>query len=171
LCDCKVWLAHAAPPDPMQQEAAAAASGKCYVFFGFETDTALAIYLFVVIERAVRTETATFRKLNPRLQGVRLRRASASFQHGVVARVSDRLDAVHRARDATVRAQRSTGTDLIVAKDRVVDEAFGEIDIRLVRMAATGRRVIATAYRAGWAAGDRVNLNRPVTGDTPRQLV
>jgi hypothetical protein len=170
FCDCKVWLSRAASPDPNQQEAPAAPSGSCYVFFGFETDVALASYLFAVIERAVRTETATFRKLNPRLQGVRLRRASASFQHGVVARVSDRLDAMHRAREATVQARRSTGTDLIVAKNRVVEEAFGEIDVRLVRMAATGRRVITTAFRAGWAAGDRVNLNRPVSGDAPRQL-
>jgi hypothetical protein len=168
FCDCKVWLARAASPDPMQQKAAAAASSNCYVFFGFETDTALATYLFAVIERAVRTETASFRQLNPRLHGVRLRRASASFQHGLVARVSSRLDAMHRARDASV--QRSTGTDLIVAKNRVVEEAFGAIDIRLVRMAATGRRVITTAFRAGWAAGDRVNLNRPVMGDAPRQL-
>jgi hypothetical protein len=161
FCDCKVWLARAAASEP----------GRHYVFFGFETDTALATYLFAVIDRAVSTETATFRQLNPRLQGVRLRRASASFQHGVVARVSDRLDAMHRARDATVRAQRSTGTDLIVAKNRVIDEAFGEIDIRLVRMAATGQRVITTAFRAGWAAGDRVNLNRPVPGgDALRQL-
>jgi hypothetical protein len=170
FCDCKVWLARAASPDPMQQKAAASASSNCYVFFGFETDTALATYLFAVIERAVKTETASFRQLNPRLRGVRLRRASASFQHGLVARVSDRLDAMHRARDATVRAQRSTGTDLIVAKNRVVEEAFGEIDIRLVRMAATGRRMITTAFRAGWAAGDRINLNRPVTGDATRQL-
>jgi len=101
---------------------------------------------------------------------VGLRRASASFQHGVVARISDRLDVMHRARDATVRAQRSTGTDLIMAKNRVVEEAFGEIDIRLVRMAATGRRVITTAFRAGWAAGDRVNLNRPMPGAALRQL-
>jgi hypothetical protein len=170
FCDCKVWLSRGVSPDPVQHEAAAEPSGSCYVFFGFETDVALATYLFAVIERAIGTETAIFRKLNPRLQGVRLRRASASFQHGVVARVSDRLDAMHHARDATVRAQRSTGTDLIVAKNRVVEEAFGEIDIRLVRMAATGRRVITTAFRAGWAAGDRVNLNRPVAGDAPRQL-
>jgi hypothetical protein len=61
------------------------------------------------------------------------RRASANFQHGLVARVSDRLDALHCARDATVRKHRS-----IVAKNRVVEEAFGEIAIRLVRMAATG---------------------------------
>jgi hypothetical protein len=30
--------------------------------------------------------------------------------------------------------------------------------------------VITTAFRAGWAAGDRINLNRPVTGDATRQL-
>jgi hypothetical protein len=165
FCDCKVWLTRATAPDPSGE-----ATDRCYMFFGFETDTALATYLFAVIDRAVRTETMTFRQLNSRLQGVRLRRTSASFQHGVVARVSERLDAMHSARDATVRAQRSTGTDLIVAKNRVVEEAFGEIDIRLVRMAATGRRVITSAFRAGWTAGDRVNLNRPVPSDTPRQL-
>jgi hypothetical protein len=165
FCDCKVWLARTASADPEQ-----AASGSCYMFFGFETDTALASYLFAVIERAIRTETITFRERNPRFHGVRLRQASASFQHGVVARVSERLDGMHSVRDATVRTQRSTGTDLIVAKNRVVEEAFGEIDIRLVRMTATGRRVIPSAFRAGWTAGDRVNLNRPVPGDAPRQL-
>jgi hypothetical protein len=137
-------------------------------FFGFETDTALAVYLFTVIDRAVGTEAAAFRQLNPHFRGVHLRQASASFQHGVVARVSERLDAMHRARDATVRAQRSTGTALILAKDRVVEDAFRETDVRLVSMNATGRRVISTAFRAGWAAGERVNLNRPVPGDATR---
>jgi hypothetical protein len=33
-----------------------------------------------------------------------------------------------------------------------------------------GPRVITTAFRAGWAAGDRVKLNRPVPGNTQRQL-
>jgi hypothetical protein len=123
-----------------------------------------------VIDRAVITETAVFKQLNPRFRGVRLRQASASFQHGVVARVSERLDAMHRARDAAVRAQRSTGTALILAKNRVVEDAFRETDVRLKSMSATGRRVITTAFRAGWAAGDRVNLNRPVSGDALRRL-
>ena len=85
-------------------------------------------------------------------------------------RVSERLDAMHRARDAAVRAQRATGTALILAKDRVVEDAFRETDVRLVSMSATGRRVISTAFRAGWAAGERVNLNRPVPGDAQRRL-
>jgi Protein of unknown function (DUF2786) len=170
FCDCKVWLARAAAPDPAQPDFDPTRPGSRYVFFGFETDTALATYLFAVIDRAVSTETAAFRQLNPRFRGVRLRQASSSFQHGVVARVSERLDAMHRARDAAVRAQRSTGTALILAKDRVVEDAFRETDVRLVSMNATGRRVISTAFRAGWAAGDRVNLNRPVAGDAQRRI-
>jgi len=55
FCDCKVWLAHAASPDPMQQ--GAAAPGRDYVFFGFETDTALATYMFAVIDRAINGAT------------------------------------------------------------------------------------------------------------------
>ncbi len=118
FCDCKVWLARPPAPDPEQPDLERMQSGSRYVFFGFETDTVLATYLFAVIDRAVITETAVFKQLNPRFRGVRLRQASASFQHGVVARVSERLDAMHRARDAAVRAQRSTGTALILAKNR-----------------------------------------------------
>jgi Protein of unknown function (DUF2786) len=170
FCDCKVWLARAATPDPETPDFDPTRPGSRYVFFGFETDTALATYLFTVIDRAVITETSAFRQLNPHVRGVRLRQASSSFQHGVVARVSERLDATHRARDAAVRAQRSTGTALILAKDRVVEDAFRETEVRLVSMNATGRRVISTAFRAGWAAGERVNLNRPVPGDAQRRL-
>jgi hypothetical protein len=170
FCDCKVWLARAATADPEQPGFDPSRSGGRYVFFGFETDTALATYLFAVIDRAVITETVAFRQRNPRSRGVHLRQASSSFQHGVVARVSERLDAMHCARNATVRSHRSTGTALILAKDCVVEDAFRETNIRLVSMTATGRRVITTAFRAGWAAGDRVNLNRPVTGDAQRRL-
>jgi hypothetical protein len=170
FCDCKVWLSRAANPDPLAADFDWTQAGSRYVFFGFETDTALATYLFAVINRAIITETSGFKRSNIQFRGVRLRQASASFQHGVVARVSERLDAMLRARDSAVRAQGSTGTALVVAKHRVVEDAFRETDIRLVSISATGRRVITSAFRAGRAAGDRVNLNRPVTGDPVRQL-
>jgi hypothetical protein len=168
FCDCKVWLARAPAPDPSAPDFDL--PGNRYVFFGFETDTALATYLFAVVDRAVTTETAAFRRDSPQFRGVRLRLASASFQHGVVARVSERLDAMHRAREAAVHAQRSTGTALVVAKHRVIEDAFRDTDVRLVSMRATGRRVISSAFRAGRTAGDRVNLNRPVPRDSLRQL-
>jgi hypothetical protein len=170
FCDCKVWLARAASPAPVPPNFDRTRRGSRYVFFGFETDTALATYLFTVIDRAVVTETAAFRQLSLSFRGVRLRQASTSFQHGMVARVSERLDAMHRAREVAVRTQRSTGTALIIAKHRVVEEAFRETDVRLVSTSTLGPRVISTAFHAGWAAGDRVNLNRPVPGDTARRL-
>src|SRR6202012_1874717 len=57
FCDCKVWLAHAAASDPEQPEFDPVRAASRYVFFGFETDTALATYLFAVIGRAISTET------------------------------------------------------------------------------------------------------------------
>jgi hypothetical protein len=163
LCDCKVWLARASRRDPDDPDFDTPRPGNIrYIFFGFETDTALAAYLFAVIKRAIVTEAHAFRRANPRLRSTKLRRAAASFQHGLVARVAARLDSMHEEREASVRAQRATGTAMILAKHRVVDEAFREQDVRLVSMSALGRRVIVSAYREGWVAGERVNLNRPM---------
>jgi len=166
FCDCKVWLARASRPKFDDENFDWTQPGSRYVFFGFETDTVLTTYLFAVIDRAIMTEAATFKQANPALRAVRLRRASASFQHGVAARVSERLDAMRSARDVSVQAQRPTGTALILARHRIVDEAFRDTNVRLVSMAAVGRRQIASAFRQGWQAGERVNLNRPMTGDT-----
>ena len=116
FCACKVWLARPLPQTRSSRTltGCSPAAGMC--FSASRRTPVLATYLFAVIDRAVITETAVFKQLNPRFRGVRLRQASASFQHGVVARVSERLDAMHRARDAAVRAQRSTGTALISPK-------------------------------------------------------
>jgi Protein of unknown function (DUF2786) len=164
FCDCKVWLTQAARIDTHKPGIGQPPPGIRYIFFGFETDTALAAFLFAVISRAVVTETSAFRRANPRLRAVDLRRASASFQHGLVARVAARLDVMHEEREAAIQARRVTGTALILVKNSIVDEAFRETGIRLANMNALGPRVISKAYREGWVAGDRVNLNRPVSG-------
>ena len=127
----------------------------------------LARYLFEVIAAATRTEMVAFKQRNPRLRDVRLRRASDSFQHGMVARVAARLTAMHAEREATVAAQRSTGTALIVAKHQVVEAAFRATQTRLVSTRSVARRVIRTAYQDGLQAGERVNLSRPLTGNGP----
>jgi hypothetical protein len=85
FCDCKVWVSR----DAMMPN---------YVFFGFDADTALARYLFNVIDRAMATALRAFRATQPRLSGVGLRSASKSFQQGMAARVADRLDELHRKR-------------------------------------------------------------------------
>jgi len=111
-----------------------------------------------------------FRAAHPRLSGVRLRRASKSFQQGMAARVADRLDEMHRERDANIAAQRSTGTALILVKHQVVEDAFQKTEIRVVSAGRLGRARLNRAFRHGLAAGDRVNLARPV-GDSGRALL
>ena len=151
FCDCKVWVSR----DTMVPS---------YVFFGFDADTAMASYLFTVIDRAMATALTAFRTAQPRLRGVALRRASKGFQQGMATRIADRLDAMHRQRDANLAAQRSTGTALILVKQQVVEAAFRETEIRLVATANLSRARLSGAFRHGLAAGDRVNLDRPVGG-------
>ena len=157
FCDCKVWVS--------RDEAA-----TNYVFFGFEADTTLAGYLFNVIDHAMRTELLAFRRIHPRLSGISLRGASKSFQQGMAVRVGHRLDAMHRERDANVSAQRSAGTALILVKHQVVEDAFRQTEIRLVSAGRLSGTRQNGAFRHGLAAGDRVNLNRPV-GRTGRPLL
>jgi hypothetical protein len=157
FCDCKVWLA--------RRE-----QGALYVFFGFDADIALASYLFAVIDRTMATELSAFRRANPRLGGIELRTSSASFQHGMAARLAARLEAMHAEREASMAAQRSSGTALIVVKHRVVEEAFRATSIRLVSSGNLGGRRMNAAFRHGLAAGERVNLNRPVSGEGQDRL-
>lgn len=131
FCDCKVWLTPAARDGDGEGEKP---KGIRYIFFGFETDTALAAYFFAVINRAIATETALFKQANPRLKAVRLRRATSSFQHALVARVAERLETMHAEREASIGAQRATGTALVVVKHRVVEYVFRETDVKLVNM-------------------------------------
>ncbi|MCQ4160089.1 DUF2786 domain-containing protein [Roseomonas sp. GC11] len=150
FCDCKVWL--------VRDE-----EGARYIFFGFEEDTALARYLFEVIGRGMATELENFRTSHPALRGTRLRLASVSYQQGMASRLAERLESLLAAREAEVAARRSTGTALMVVKHQVVEDAFRETAVRLVS-ARRGRLRANGAFRQGYAAGDRINLNRPVRG-------
>jgi hypothetical protein len=157
FCDCKVWVSRDTPT-------------PSYVLFGFDADTAMACYLFAVIDHAMATALTAFRAAHPRLRGVGLRDASRSFQLGMAARVADRLEAMHRQRDAHVAAQRSSGTALMLVKQQVVEEAFRDTKVRLVAAAGLNRARLTGAFRHGLSAGDRVNLNRPVA-DAGRPLL
>ena len=57
FCDCKVWVSR----DTVMPS---------YVFFGFDADTALASYLFNVIDRAMATALTAFRAAHPRLRAL-----------------------------------------------------------------------------------------------------
>ena len=157
FCDCKVWRDRGE-------------AGADYKFFGFEPDTLLARYLFQVIAGAIAAECALFRRHNPALRGTELRRASDSFQYGMAARLAERLEAMHATRSEAMAAQRSGGRALAVVKHQVVDAAFHETGTRLASARPAGRQVIRGAFDDGVAAGERVNLDRPLRGGQTARL-
>lgn len=156
FCDCKVWLAR-------EEER------PVYVFFGFEMDTELALYLFQLIDRAMEHEATVFRPAARRQRGLVFRQALLSFRRGMASRLSDRLEEMHAAREASVAAQRSTGSALVIVKHGLVEQAFQEASIRLTSVRTAAIRPDG-AYREGYAAGDRVNLNRPLKDGEKERL-
>lgn len=157
FCDTKVWLVRTE-------------DGVSYVFFGFETDAMLARYLFQVIDSAIATESEAFRARNPGLRDLKLRRSADSFRHGMAARIAERLELTQVERATAMAAQRSGGTALTVVKHQVVEAAFNDSGTRLAASRRPAIRILRGAYSDGVAAGERVNLARPLNGGSPASL-
>jgi hypothetical protein len=138
-------------------------AGK-YVFFGVPQDVEIALYLYEVCAEAMDHDWCDF--MND--YGYSMKKRS-SFRAGFANRVYGRLMEMKRERDAR---NASSCRDLIVLKDQLVTEAFArQVGVKLVKSRTGGSAADPNAYRAGMAAGGRVNLNNPLgdpTGSAPR---
>lgn len=171
FCDCKVWVttehvgySRVHTYDGIRYRAKMAKTG--FACFGHEADAQMMMYLADVIEKAVAAEVRQFKTTPTYLAASSRRTSSDSFQKGMVERIATRLVEMKEARDREMAAARNTGTALIVLKGTVIEEEFEKTGIRLrttyVRSTAGSD---SDAYARGNAAGDRVNLNRPVNRD------
>jgi hypothetical protein len=168
FCHCIVWVedSEAAAPSPTS----ARPSVKRYVYFGLEADVQMATYLHTIVAQAILSETQDFREKRTQLKGERLRLATRSFQHGLVTRLADRLDALQEARSADLRSAMGQGTALVVAKQTMVAEAFRETKIRLSSRSASKIAIDRGAFAAGEQAGNGINLKRPIEDRSPELL-
>lgn len=156
FCDCKVWFS-------------TTNDGIVYHFFGLQTDTEMAKYLYEMIDAAVETEIARFKASATYLYAqTHRKRLSSSFQHGMVGRIANRLANMtqERQKEESVACpvQQSTGTSLIVIKHNKVQSEFEKLSLGIRKAACSARATSHDAYRRGMIAGDHVNLNRPITG-------
>ncbi len=148
FCDCKVWI-------DRQQGAAA------YIFFGMAEDVELVAYLYEIILRGIQGATEDFRAARPELKGGALVSAQRRYQTGMAARLAERLEALRQMRHTEFRQQHARGGALILVKDQAVEAAFRATAVRLV---STRRGMVRAddAYHQGYAAGEGINLNRPL---------
>jgi len=161
FCGVKVW------------HRKSSATGYNYHFFGMESDVEMAVYLYKLIENAIETETAAFKKTSDWLNAYPRKSATISFYRGMTKRISARLHEMKAANDlqATVRAQDqqkligSNVTSLVIIKDRLVDDAMKAKKGWLPKNGRGSSRITnKSAYGSGKDAGSRVNLSRPLSG-------
>src|SRR5262249_30751614 len=99
--------------------------------------------------------------LYARMAGAR-RSATNSFQIGLGRGICDKLARLQAARDASRRSV--SGRDLVPVKAAMVDEEIAKLGLDLhSRELGRGRRVLADAFTAGEAAGQRFEYRPAIT--------
>lgn len=133
----------------------------CYVIFGMEHDLEIATYLYEICSEAMEEEWVRYMDVH----GYSMKKRQ-SFRMGFSSRVYRRLLDMKAERDA--RTYQKTGTSLVVVKDAIVKSEFEKLGIKLGKGKAQ-QAADAGAYYSGQAAGERVNLNNPLTGGVGKE--
>jgi len=135
-------------------------------FFGFEPDVQMALYLSNLVLLAMKTEGDRFKQTPTYKRSLRRRHLMTSFTAGLTQRLDQRL------RQTAPVANTSRGRDLVLAKEMMIEDMFRQNnpDLSLRKIKTRKISVHGEAFQAGKAAGDRVNLSRPV-GSTNNQPI
>ena len=158
-----------------------------YVMFGLEPDVQMAEYLMHVIANALAFEEGRFRAGadyaarmgagGRKPPSARAQAALRSFRIGFADRVSSRLEELGSHRRATEQAQQkeavrngSSGTALVLLKERKIEEGFRALGVRLRSVTRSTAIRDRGAYGRGREAGGRVGLDRPVGGGATARL-
>jgi len=140
-------------------------------FFGTESDIDLAKYIINVVKNAFDTEYSKFKASEMYVTYTGHRRVlNTSFRRGFANRINDRIKEMIAENNKAYTA--STGTALvIVEKSKFVEEEFAKLNMKLRSATRYQRRAVnGNAYNAGGAAGNKVNLNRPVGGSASKMI-
>jgi hypothetical protein len=126
-------------------------------FFGLKADVQIACYLFTVFRTAMETEWTVYwasHKQEHQSHGKTVRK---SFLMGMIKRLNVRLSALMEA--ATSGPASFQSREVIVLKEKIVEKAFGDLNLRLEKIRRTTRAYIdPKAYAAGQLTGEKVSI-------------
>ena len=146
-CDCKVW---------MEKDE----NGIRYIFFGLRPSIEMAHYVYDVISAAIHSGWELYVR-NQRF--IRHRRdEKGAFQFGMAVSIADKLAEMKVQRDTT--NLRSSGRDLVLVRHTIVDAEYEKLNLKLSQGRASGKKVDASAFHAGHAAGQSLNLHAGIQG-------
>jgi hypothetical protein len=157
LCSVKIWYHQRNE----YSQFGAKTTYRLMAVLGLKTDVEFTRWLYDMIDETITRETEHFRGTAVFKNASHKPTASSSFQSGMAARINARLLALA---DEGAAAVTSNGKALVVLKDDIVRAAFEKMQLK------GGNASLALAYpisdasakAAGAAAGDKVNLSRPV---------
>jgi hypothetical protein len=154
LCGVKIWYS--------------TSMGKRRLrLLGLKADVEMAQYLYKMIEGTIDVVHRQWAKDNlipGKANAQYNRRAVSAYRVGMATRIDNRL--LEEARNKDAAARTGSGTALVLVKAPVIEKALAKLDLHFSRSHMSGMSARdSAAYAAGVAAGDRVNLSRPVGAD------
>jgi len=134
---------------------------KTTEIFGFKGDVEMHEFLLGLIHDSMDRGWKEFLKNNPKDPDVSRHTQYWSFMIGFGMRICDKLEELIEARTAQ---RDSTGTDLVEVKMAVVEQGMESMlpGFQTKKQRSGSVRADKSAYGQGQAAGDKVNLSRPI---------
>lgn len=138
--------------------------------FGFNADVEMYEFLLKLIHDSMNREWHEYLPKNPPRPGLSRHTEYWSFMLGMAERVNEKIYELMEAREVKVD---STGTDLVIKKYAVIEAAMPEMlpGLTLRSTSNRGIRADGSAMIEGRKAGDKVNLNRPITATNNSRLL
>lgn len=138
---------------------------RTYEFFGLDHDVMIAEYITKICDWAIIFGGEEFKETDQWRTASKSKRGALKkdYQYGMATRLAQRLRKMKD--DQRFADKQTTGRDLVVVKNAVVEDEFSKLGLNLRRTHSRGRKVDPFAYAAGKVAGDKVALNPGVTKD------
>jgi hypothetical protein len=172
-CQCRCWSTKSYVPE-------AGETHSFHCFFGLPSDVEMAKYLFEIIDKSVDLELMRYKQtVEYRINTTHGRKKNASFERAMARRIAQRLDEMRLERERNCETKKITcvssvgqisSTSIVLLKRDKVEEEFGKLGMRLHKTTSYHHPDF-TSSMAGRAAGNRVNLSRPLSGGKPIALL
>lgn len=141
------------------------------VYFGSKSDTEAAHMMLAMLILAADTEFARYWNSYKRPEGIKYNTGYASFMTGMASRLAARLREIKKARNA---ATVTTGTALVIVKDRVVAAKFAtfkrESGLNLGGAGRSSSVRSQSAFNEGRAAANRADLGGSRLNNSTRAI-
>lgn len=162
FCDTKSWFTRGRKihGGPITQ-------GAVYHFFGLEQDVEMAEYIYKILDHAVEGGLESFKRTDAYKNAHRKKAATKSFSTAFSSRIYWRLVEMKKERNVELAKQEAamerTGRAVLVVKQDHVESEFNrDLGIKLVTRSSSKRSYNSDAYAAGFAAANKVNINKGI---------